>query len=167
VAVAPQAPARNVPARVRSQPPVQVAQFSSPRLERLSPGEVALVTSARPMWSAQVVARTQQSITVRWIPIQSASARPAIRLLNAARHEGLAARARGVLFDRGWRRIDIGDAAEVREKSVVLYPAARGALGRSLALQFGFKAVLVSEGDALVVLLGRDAAGLRVAPRRG
>ena len=118
------------------------------------------------MWSAKLVARTRLSTTVRWIPIENASALANIQLLNAARRQGLAARTRNVLLDRGWRRIDIGDAAQVREKSVVLYPANRSALGRSLALQFGCRAV-VSTGDVLVVLLGRDAAALRVAPHRG
>ena len=56
---------------------------------------IALVTSGKPIWSAQVVARTRLSTTVRWVPIQSASTRPNIRLLNAARREGLAAQARG------------------------------------------------------------------------
>jgi tetratricopeptide (TPR) repeat protein len=154
------------PAPAPSPAPMQVAQSSSPRLERLSPGEVALLTSGRPMWSAQVVARTRLSTTVRWIPIESAHNRPNIQLLNAAHRQGLAARTRDVLFERGWRRIDIGNAAQLREKSVVLYPAARSALGRSLALQFGFRAI-PSEGDVLVILLGRDAAALRVALRHG
>jgi len=137
---------------------------AGPRLERLSLGEVALVTSAS-AWRGQVVAHSKQSVTVRWVPLNTASARPNIRLLNAARRQGLAARNRDYLLARGWRKIEIGDSKDVREESIVLYPAARPALGRSLAAQFGFRARAVEKSDMLVVMLGRDAA--RPAPRRG
>ena len=130
---------------------------AGPYLERLSPGEVALVTDGRPAWKPQVVAQTRTSTTVRWVPIRSAEARPNIRVLNAAQRQGLAANARALLLDRGWRKIEIGDAAELRDRSVVLYPASRRTLGRSLAAQFGFPAQLQSEGSVLIVLLGRDA----------
>ena len=63
--------------------------------------------------------------------------------------------------------IDIGDAGRVRETSLVIYPASRSALGQSLAAQFGIRTVKVAGGDVLVVLLGRDAAGLKAAQRRG
>lgn len=129
-----------------------------PRLERLSPGEVALVTTSAPVWRARLVSRTRLSTTVRWVPVQAATARPNIKLLNAARSAGLAARSRGMLRDRGWRRIEIGDAKQIRARSLVIYPATRVALGRSLAAQFGC-ASQRGEGEQLVVLLGRDRAG--------
>jgi hypothetical protein len=66
-----------------------------------------------------------------------------------------------------WRKIEIGDASQVREKSVVFYPATRTALGRSLAAQFGCPAVMVKKGDALVVVLGRDVRNLTAIQRRG
>jgi tetratricopeptide (TPR) repeat protein len=137
---------------------------AGPRLERLSLGEVALVTGVS-AWRGQVVASSKQSVTVRWIPLNVASARPNIRLLNAARRQGLAARSREYLLGRGWRKIEIGDYKDIREESVVLYPAARPALGRSLAAQFGFRARAVDKGDVFVVLLGRDAA--RPVQQRG
>jgi hypothetical protein len=137
---------------------------TGPRLERLSLGEVALVTGI-PIWRGQVVASSKRSLTVRWVPLNVASARPNIRLLNAARRQGLAARSREYLLGRGWRKIEIGDSKDIREESVVLYPAARPALGRSLAAQFGFRARAVDKGDVFVVLLGRDAA--RPALQRG
>ena len=93
----------------------------------------------------------------------TAQARPNIRVLNAAQRQGLAAGARTVLLDRGWRKIEIGNAGVVRERSLVLYPMSKQTLGRSLAAQFGFRARASSETKTLVVLLGRDA--LRAAPR--
>jgi hypothetical protein len=138
-----------------------------PRLERLSLGEVALLTGAAPTWRGQVVARTPQKLTVRWVPVTTAAVRPNIRLLNAARVQGLAARNRSYLLDRGWRKIEIGNATQTRERSIVLYPAMRPMLGRSLAAQFGFRAQPTNSSEVFVILLGRDAAGLRAAPTRG
>lgn len=137
---------------------VRVDQPMAPRLVRVAPGEVALVTTAKPIWQAQLVSRSRTATTVRWIPLQMASARPNIQILNAARREGVAARARSVLLDRGWRRIAIGNAPAVRDDSVVLYPASRSTLGKSLAAQFGFRSAISPGTDVLLVLLGRDAA---------
>jgi tetratricopeptide (TPR) repeat protein len=144
---------------------VNLGQPSAPHLQRLSLGEVALLTSGGSVWRAKVVSHTPRSVTVRWVPLTMASVRPNIRLLNAARHQGLAARTRDYLLDRGWRKIEIGDAAETRDDSVVLYPAARPGTGRSLAAQFGFRARAAGKGDVFVVMLGRDA--IRPAPSRG
>jgi len=145
--------------------PAELAR--GPYLERLSPGEVALVTDGRPAWRAQVVAQNRTSTTVRWVPIMNAEARPNIRILNAAQRQGIAAMTRTVLLDRGWRKIQIGDAAAVRERSVVIYPASRRTLGRSLAAQFGFPSQLQGDSGVLIVLLGRDAARPVVSARRG
>ena len=139
----------------------------APRLERMSLGEVALLTGGGPVWRGQVVAQTPQKLTIRWVPVTTATLKPNIRLLNAARIQGLAARNRSYLLDRGWRKIEIGDAVETRERSVVLYPAMRPMLGRSLAAQFGFRAQPTDSSEVFVVVLGRDAAGRRVAPTRG
>lgn len=139
----------------------------APRLERMSLGEVALLTGGGPVWRGQVVARTPQKLTVRWVPVTTAAVRPNIRLLNAARVQGLAARNRSYLLDRGWRKIEIGDATATRERSIVFYPAMRPMLGRSLAAQFGFRAQPTDSSEVFVVVLGRDAAGLRAAPTRG
>ena len=142
------------------------ADRRGPYLERLSLGEVALVTDDRPVWQARVVAQTRVSTTVRWVPIMTAEARPNIRLLNAAQRQGLAAQSRALLLDRGWRKIEIGNA-DSRARSVVLYPIARRTLGRSLAAQFGFPAQAVAGSNVLVVLLGRDAPRNAVPPKRG
>jgi len=150
-----QAPQPSITARVRA---LLEATRAEPRLERLSPGEVALVTRGGPIWRPQVVAQSRQSVTVRFVPLQQAPGVANIRVLNAARREGIAARTRQVLLDRGWRKIQIGDAPGVRESSLVLYPANRRALGRSLAAQFGFRSAVSNEAKELVVLIGRDAA---------
>jgi hypothetical protein len=145
---------------------VAVLADHAPRLERLSLGEVALLTGGGPVWRGQVVARTPQKLTVRWVPLATAATRPSIRLLNAARWQGLAARSRSYLFDRGWRRIEIGDARQARDESLVLYPAAHAVIGRRLAAQFGCRSRPVQGGEVFLVLLGRDSR-LRPAPLRG
>jgi tetratricopeptide (TPR) repeat protein len=168
VAMPDEPPAVSMPApRISERAQVDLRTTAEPRLERLSFGEVALVTIQAPVWRGQVVARSPRSVTVRWAPLQMASARPNIRLLNAARRQGLAARSREYLLGRGWRKIEIGDSTELREQSVVLYPAARQALGRSLAAQFGFRARPSDNGNVFVILLGRDAAGARAMQTRG
>lgn len=126
------------------------------RLERLSPGEVALVTRSEPIWNAELVKRSARSFTYRFV-----AARPVARLLNAARRQGLAARTRARLVERGWQRIEIGDAPAVREKTLVLYPQSQQATARRLASQFGFAHLRPFAGPDIVVLLGRDAARLQ------
>lgn len=145
------------PAKAKPKEAV-LATFGNPRLERLSPGVVALVTTPAPLWAARTVAQTRISTTVRWVPVRHASVTPNIRLLNAARVEGVAAAARNVLTDRGWRKIEIGDHAEIRLRSIVLYPPERRRLAKSLAAQFGIEA-REAKGGPLTVLLGRDMRG--------
>ena len=96
-----------------------------------------------------------------------AANRPNVRLLNAARRQGLAARTRETLLDRGWRKIAIGDAAQVRARSIVLYPANREALGKRVAAQFGFTSAVNHQSDDVLVLLGHDAASLSFRRARG
>jgi hypothetical protein len=138
-----------------------------PRLERLSPGIVALLTGDGPIWSSEIVSRSRQSITMRFVAAKPSGPRPNIRLLNAAREQGLAARTREVLLDRGWRKIAIGDASDVRERSVVLYPSSRQRTGQSLAGQFGFNSVVSGSAGELIVLLGRDAPDVAALRTRG
>ncbi|MBA3511803.1 LytR C-terminal domain-containing protein [Sphingomonas sp.] len=168
-------PPQPAPAPVALEP-VAVAQATpparsretqaGPRLERLSLGEVALITTGRPHWRSEVVSRTAQSTTVRFVPLRKADARPVrIRLLNAARHEGLAARTRRLLVQRGWRQLAIGNARHIRRSSLVLYPASQRTLAKRLAAQFGIALAENADGTDLIVLLGRDAA--RRNPARG
>lgn len=177
----PKVPATPPPKRESAPAAVVVAeprlQGIQPRLQRLSMGEVALLTRNEPAWRTEVIARTQHSVTARFVPLKGATAtsegprfvpiqtamaanRPNVRVLNAARRQGLAARTRETLLDRGWRKIAIGDAAQVRARSIVLYPASRQVLGKRLAAQFGFASAINRRSNEVLVLLGSDAASL-------
>jgi hypothetical protein len=152
-------PAAPVPAPVpprEDRRDVAVALAPAPRLERLSRGEVALVTTDKPIWRAAGNVRMASTTQIRWVALDSARDRPNVRILNAARTQGLAASARTVLFDRGWRKIAVGDAPAALRKSVVLYPKGREQLGRRLARQFGVSAQM-AERDDVVLILGRDS----------
>ena len=133
---------------------------AGPRLERLSMGEVALVTSPAPLWKARVIDRTQRSATIGFRPLARPSGRVAsVILLNAARSQGLAARTRAYLTARGWSRIEIGDAPRVIGASTIHYPANRRGTAVRLANQFGFALrYQPSEERPLIIMLGRDAA---------
>jgi hypothetical protein len=133
-----------------------LGQAPGPRLERLSLGEVALITSGKPIWRAPDNMQTA-SAGPRWVALDRVS-RPNIQVLNAARNRGLAASARTILSARGWRRIAIGDAPAAQLKSVVLYPKGQASLGRRLAAQFGVSARLVQRIN-VILILGRDVAG--------
>jgi hypothetical protein len=156
------------PPRPAAQPIAHaIVQRDGPRLQRLSFGEVALLTVGEPAWRPTVAARTAQSTTVHWVALNDSAARPNIRLLNAARSQGLAARTRQYLLARGWRKIEIGDAEEVRDSTLVMYPAGRQTTGRSLAAQFDVRAGMQQQGEVIVVLLGRDATVSKAAQARG
>jgi hypothetical protein len=165
----PQRPAPLQPAENKPKPQI-VAQDATeparqPYLERLSTGEVALVTTSQPLWRR----RSPPSIavaSVQWLPLNRVIGRPAIQLLNAARSQGLAAHTREALADRGWRKLSIGDAREIRERSLVLYSPEHKALAWRLAAQLRCKAAKVEGQERVVVLLGRDAAQRRTAPLR-
>ena len=138
--------------------PVAARQLmgTGPRLERLSFGEVALITLPTTAPLAPFVRRS----AVVTAPA-ARTARPALAtvlLLNAARRQGLAAQARNVLERQGWRGIVIGDAPHTRLASVVLYPAGHEAAARRLGIRFNTALRRqVGAGREIVVLLGRDA----------
>jgi hypothetical protein len=152
-------PVRPVPPRLpvpRDRDTATTAIALPPRLERLSPGEIALVTTSKPIWRASREVQTASGSTVRWVALASSSDKPNVQILNAARSEGLAASARTVLVGRGWRKIAVADAPTPQRKSVVLYPKNRAILGRRLAAQFGVTAEMADRDDVILVL-GRDA----------
>jgi tetratricopeptide (TPR) repeat protein len=172
VAAAPavqQAPAASVTIDLPQTTPVRVIaethspaqsqrDAARPRLERTSLGEIALITSGAPIWKAQAVNRTRISTTIRFVPIrQPASEQAAVRLLNAARVNRLAARTRTFLTTKGWERIAIGDAPAVRARSMILYPARHRALAERLAAEFGFALAPNPRVKLVTVYLGRDA----------
>ena len=130
-----------------------------PHLERLSMGEIALISAPMPMWRPTTVAQTGPSTTVRFIPLREASTVPVqVRLLNAARVNRLAARTQSWLVARGWRGLGVGNADTVVAQSVILYPAGKRALAQTLSAQFGFAIKQRASGSQITVLLGRDAA---------
>ena len=148
-------PARRAPRPARPEPQAFASERPAPRLERLSRGEVALVTTGKPIWRAQAETRAALAAGVRWVALSPTPGRPNVQVLNAAQTQGIAASARAVLLNRGWRRIAIANAPAVQQRSVVLYSKDRAKLGRSLAAQFGIGARMV-ERDVLVLVLGRD-----------
>ena len=158
----------------RAEPVVAVPQQESllarapeprpagPFLERLSPGEVALVTTGAPIWKTfeEVTLANRQPTSDAW-----ASRQPKIRLLNAARSQGLAAHNRAVLARAGLSKAEIGDASSVRSRSVVYYGPDAAALGRKLATLLNCAAVPGRREGVVTVFLGRDAAFRRAASR--
>lgn len=136
-----------------------VAEERGPRLERMSMGEIALITVPKPVWQPTTLARNDRSTTLRFVPLRQAYALPIkVRLLNAARVDRLAARTRVWLAARGWRGLSIGNAQATRTRSVILYPANQRALAQRLSAQFGFPIARRASGSHMIVLLGTDAA---------
>jgi hypothetical protein len=159
-----------------------------PRLERLSLGEVALLTDPRPRWrseASQVAIGTRprsaslrevalvpdprprwrneaRQVAIgaapRFVPLAQLQGNYGLRLLNAARHEGLAARTRLALHQQGWKSVTIGDSARIRQRSLVLYSEKTEKAARRLAAQFGFWIAKEARPGPLTILLGRDWA---------
>ena len=149
-------------------PEPSIAEERGPRTERMSTGEIALITVSKPEWRSTTVASSERSTKVRFVPLRQAALGPVkVRLLNAARVDKLAARTRTWLGSRGWRGLAIGDAPATRKRSVILYPAAQRAMAQRLSAQFGFPLSRRASGSHVVVLLGADAARMRpLQPRR-
>jgi tetratricopeptide (TPR) repeat protein len=158
VPVLPSPPAQSVAVALappRSAPVAVERPLAGVRLERLSMREVALVTKTEPRWEARTVTRTATSTTIHF----DKKPQTAVTLLNAARVQGLAARTRAYLADRGFAGAQIGDAPAVRKHSAILYTLIDAPRAQRLAAQFGF-ALERREGTqgGLTILLGRDAA---------
>jgi hypothetical protein len=134
----------------------------------MSTGEIALITVSKPEWRPTMVASSERSTKVRFVPLRQASSGPVkVRLLNAARVDKLAARTRIWHNSRGWRGLAIGNAPATRKRSVILYPAAQRAMAQRLSAQFGFPLSRRTSGSHVVVLLGADAARMQpLQPRR-
>lgn len=122
------------------------------RLERLTLGEVALTTTTAVRWQPVPVQapRAQQA---RLGPIQT----PALRILNAARVQGLAGSARAMLLRRGWRAMEVGDAQKVHAVSLLYAPRHRVQTAARLAAQFSFPVRVVPSRRDFVLVLGTNA----------
>jgi hypothetical protein len=148
-----------------SAPVALASTHAGPRLQRISAGEVALVTTGRSLWNAPTKARLAAAAPVEWIPLNVAPGSGQIQIVNAARAQGLASSAKSVLLKRGWRAISVRTAEASAARSYVLYPRNRSRLARSLAAQFAIRARYVHDGG-LVVVLGRDRAGMPQTQRQ-
>ena len=134
---------------------------AGPRLERVSLGEVALITGAGPQWRAQLAdAVVRKPITGAAAVRQAAAARSGLRLLNAARVDRLASRTGAYLTSRGWAVASVGDVKLARSRSLILFPADKRAAAMRLSAQFGFGVEQRSNLRQITILLGRDAASL-------
>lgn len=129
------------------------------RLERLSLGEIALVTSTAPLWRP-VRAAAVAAVRTDRVAVGDPAPRPLrlVRLLNAARRQGLAGRSAAQLKDAGWRRLAVGNASRVRAASLILYPAGRGGEARALASHLRITSLRAAARSDILVLLGRDSA---------
>ena len=170
---APSPPVKVARAPVAPPVPVKIAEpvrITGPRLERLSLGEVALVTThnstnafaPRPFVSSLAPSRPQVAALSRPTKQLASLARPSpILLLNAARSQGLAAHTRRYLIARGFTGAQIGDAPRVRATTLIIAPAADRLRARRIARALGILTRPV-EGKRLTLVLGRDAAARRV-----
>jgi len=149
-----------------------VAQPARPpaalRLERLSLGEVALVTagvSPASLAPRSNFAPQRMAVSALAPPrIVLASLRPGsspLLLLNGARSQGLASRTRRYLTGHGFGDAVLGDASRVRATTVIIAPARDRQRAQRLARAFGIRARVI-DGRRLTMILGRDAAARRV-----
>lgn len=137
------------------------AMANTPRIERLSLGEVALITGAGPQWRVQQAEPIVRKPLTGAAAIRQAAATPkGVRLLNAARVDKLASRTRSYLADRGWTVASVGDVVLPRARSLILYPSDKRVTAARLSAQFGFAMEQRSNVRQVTILLGRDAAGL-------
>jgi hypothetical protein len=148
------------PSPVPATPAVirEVPANAGPRLERLSLGEVALLTSPRTRWRTEGIREASISTPIRFVPLAQLKQNAGVRLLNAARHEGLAARTRLALTRQGWKNVAIGNSSRIREKSLILFSAETEEAARRLANRFGFWIAREARPGPLTILLGRDWA---------
>lgn len=124
---------------------VKPLQDSGPRLVRLSLGEVALVTRARSPFGT---GSRQADSTIH----------PPLRILNAARVQGIAAGTRTLLREKGIQRAEIGNFAERKERSELRFAKADRTQAEAIAARLPFKVTMIERAGPLVLLLGRDAA---------
>ena len=151
----PVAPVRSTEAAViavKDEPVSEVGDLASnqvtdrgPRLVRLSLGEVALMTKpGSPFAGARNVADT--------------TVHAPLRILNAARVQGIAARTRSLLAAKGVGSADIGDAPARRQHSELRYSKRDTTRAHALASKLPFKVMLVEADGPLTLLVGRNAA---------
>jgi tetratricopeptide (TPR) repeat protein len=151
----PVAPVRSTEAAViavKNEPAIAMLDLAperspdnGPRLVRLSLGEVALMTRrGSPFAGVRHVADT--------------TVHAPLRILNAARVQGIAARTRSLLASKGVGGADIGDAPARRQHSELRYSKRDATRAHALANKLPFKVMLVEADGPLTLLVGRNAA---------
>jgi hypothetical protein len=135
------------------------------RLERMSSGEVALVSGERsPFPVRQAAARPRPAPRATAVARATATVEPMV-VLNAARIAGSAARTRDFLARRGLGPGAIGDAPATRAQSLILYPRSELPRARRIAAQFPFATQLKARPGPLTLIIGRNAAAKDAATR--
>ena len=144
----------------RSMPPAIKPQ--SARLERLTNGEVALVTTAKPAWESRpayqsrVVERTPTRTTVQFTRARVETS--PVMLIAAGGEVRLAERAREQLVSDGIRVAETGRSPTARARSVLFYPKGREEDAKALVARFGFRiAAQVGPVEVMTLHLGKDA----------
>ena len=174
----PEAPQSARPERVVPE----VSRPSGPYLERLSTGEVALITRpanemsaengfrraepapAREPVVASVLRTASQSVFNRAQPRPpsarvaprsqvAVASQPAARILNAVGRRGQASRMETHLRSLGWQQTSIGDAQARRAVSVILTPAATARQATELASSLPFRPRVVRSARVRQVVL--------------
>lgn len=155
--------AREASAATIALAPASVDLSSEPRvrLERLSLGEVALLTTAPLSPLRPLKPRVAEPGRP---PTPAAPTLRPILVLNAARSKGLAGRTRHYLARFGLGPALIGDAPRPRARTLILAPPSERARALLLAGAFAITP-LTRPGTRLTLVLGRDA--VRVPLPRG
>lgn len=116
-----------------------------PRLVRLSMGEVALVTKGGSPFD-RLPRRADPTIHAP------------LRILNAARVQGIAAGTRKILLSKGLAPASIGDWIERKERSELRFGRSDAARARIIAASLPFEVRMVERAGPIVLLVGRNAA---------
>ena len=135
------APAQSVTVRLA---PARPAADAGPRLVRMSMGEVMLVSTTRSPFGE---VRSAQADIIH----------APLRVLNAARIQGIAARTRTLLASKGLTGIEIGNAPGRRPTSELRHAQADRARAQEVARRLPYAVRLVERAGPMVLLLGRDA----------
>ena len=144
--VQPQSPRAPAASTVTIDLTLDPLRHKGPRMVRLSMGEVALVT--RPDSPFGAVAQRANDTTIH----------APLRILNAARVQGIAARTRKLLAANGAGPADIGDALRRQGHSELRFARGEGEKARRLAAKLPFPVLLVERDGPMVLLVGRNAA---------
>ncbi|MBW0144066.1 CHAT domain-containing protein [Sphingomicrobium clamense] len=152
----------NAPKVARRHPMPVATKRDRARLERMSSGEVALVTTATPAWESrpayrsEVVDRTRTKTTVQFTRAKVEAA--PVMLIGAGNSMQLAERAKTRLVAEGVRVADTGKSSTARARSVLFYPKGREEDAKALVARFGFRiAAQAGPVEVMTLHLGKDA----------